>query len=258
MERRPTLAVFKLASCDGCQLALLDCEDELLEVAGAVSIENFLEASSAVGKGPYDLVLVEGSVTTPHDAERIHRVRRQARFLVALGACATGGGIQALRNSADVAGWARSIYADPSAFEVLGKSTPVRDHVPVDFELRGCPVRKEQLLEVVSALLAGRRPQVPSYSVCIECKRRGTPCVMVARSLPCLGPVTQAGCGAICPSYHRGCYACFGPMEAPNTASLAALWSGLGAGEPDVARSFRSFHAADDAFRRESEAHGQG
>jgi coenzyme F420-reducing hydrogenase gamma subunit len=256
MEKaRPKLAVFKFASCDGCQLSLLDCEDELLALAGAVSIDNFLEASRAVGKGPWDLVLVEGSITTPHDAERIHRVRRQAKFLVTIGACATAGGIQALRNYRDVAEFAKAVYASPQFLEVLGKSTPIRDHVFVDFELRGCPIRKEQLLEVVSAFLAGRKPVTPASSVCLECKRLGTPCVMVARGTPCLGPVTQAGCGAICPSYHRGCYACFGPMESPNTSALAGLWRELGVSEADVGRAFRSFNASAEAFRKESELH---
>ena len=257
MEKvRPKLAVFKFASCDGCQLSLLDCEDELLAVAGAVAIDNFLEASSAAGKGPWDLVLVEGSITTPHDAERIHRIRRQAKFLVTIGACATAGGVQALRNFADVAEYAKAVYASPQFLEVLGKSTPIRDHVFVDFELRGCPIAKPQLLEVVSAFLAGRKPVTPASSVCLECKRRGTPCVTVAHGTPCLGPVTQAGCGAICPSYHRGCYACFGPMESPNTSSLAALWESLGVPPAGVGRAFRSFNASAEAFRKESELHG--
>ena len=252
---KPTLAVFKFASCDGCQLSLLDCEDELLAVAGAVSIDNFLEASRAVGKGPWDLVLVEGSITTPHDAERIHQIRRKARFLVTIGACATAGGIQSLRNFADVREYAKVVYASPQFLEVLGKSTPIRDHVFVDFELRGCPIAKPQLLEVVSAFLAGRKPVTPASSVCLECKRRGTPCVMVARGIPCLGPVTQAGCDALCPSWGRGCFACFGPMESPNTASLADLWGGLGVPPAELVRAFRSFNASAEAFRKESELH---
>ena len=256
METRPTLAIFKLASCDGCQLALLDCEDELLAVAGAVEIDKFPEASRAAGKGPWDLVLVEGSVTTPHDAERIHGIRRRAKFLVTIGACATAGGIQALRNFGDVADFAKAVYASPQHLDVLGKSTPIRDHVFVDFELRGCPVSKAQLLEVVSAFLAGRKPQIPQFSVCLECKRRGTTCVMVARGLPCLGPVTQAGCGAICPAYHRGCYGCFGPMETPNTPALAGLLAEAGLPSADIGRAFRSFNAGAEAFRKESELHG--
>jgi coenzyme F420-reducing hydrogenase gamma subunit len=257
VRKKPTLAVFKFASCDGCQLSLLDCEDELIAVAAEMEIANFLEASRAVAKGPYDLTLVEGSITTPHDAERIHQIRRASRTLVAIGACATAGGIQALRNSRDVAELARAVYPSPETIEALGKSTPIVDHVFVDFELRGCPVKKEQLVGLLSAWLNGRSLEVDSSSVCLECKRRGTPCVMVAAGTPCLGPVTHAGCGAICPSYRRGCYGCFGPMESANTASMAKVWQGHGAEAPDLVRAFRSFNAGAEPFRRESEIHEQ-
>ncbi|HUU12900.1 MAG TPA: oxidoreductase [Terriglobia bacterium] len=253
--RKPKLAVWKFSSCDGCQLSLLDCEDELLAVAGAVEIANFPEASSAVVKGPYDLSLVEGSVTTQHDAERIHLVRRASKFLVTIGACATAGGIQALRNFKDVKEFISIVYATPQYISSLNKSTPIADHVLVDFELRGCPVNKYQLVEVLSAFLNGRKPNTPAHSVCVECKQRGTVCVMVARGTPCLGPVTHAGCGAICPAYDRGCYGCFGPMETPNTESLGAQWVQLGVKEPDLVRAFRSFNAYAEAFRKASEAH---
>jgi len=252
---KPKLAVWKFASCDGCQLSLLDCEDELLAVTDQVEISNFAEASRAVVKGPYDLSLVEGSVTTPHDAERIHQIRRASKFLITIGACATAGGIQALRNFKDVRDFTSLVYATPQYIQTLNKSTPIVDHVRVDFELHGCPINKNQLVEVLSAFLNGRKPNTPAYSVCVECKRHGTVCVMVARGTPCLGPVTHAGCGALCPSYNRGCYGCFGPMETPNTGSLAAGWVRLGATDPDLVRAFRGFNAYAEAFRRESEAH---
>jgi coenzyme F420-reducing hydrogenase gamma subunit len=253
---RKTLAVWKFASCDGCQLSILDCEDELLVLAGALRIANFTEASSAVVAGPYDLSLVEGSITTAHDAERIREVRAQSRTLVTIGACATAGGIQALRNFADVDDYRRIVYARPDYIATLATSTPIAQHVKVDFELRGCPVDKRQLLEVVGAFLHQRKPVVATESVCTECKRRGNPCVMVARGTPCLGPVTQAGCGAICPSYARGCYGCFGPMESPNTAALAAQLQRLGLGEAELVRLFRTFNAGAAAFRTEGERHG--
>jgi sulfhydrogenase subunit delta len=252
---KPKLAVLKFASCDGCQLSLLDCEDELLAVAGAVEIANFPEASRAVVKGPYDICLVEGSITTPHDAERIHQVRRASRFLITIGACATAGGIQALRNFKDVRDFTSLVYATPQYIQTLNKSTPIVDHVRVDYELHGCPINKRQLVEVLSAFLNGRRPNIPPHSVCTECKRNGTVCVMVAHGTPCLGPVTHAGCGALCPSYARGCYGCYGPMESPNTAALAKGWVQLGAKEPDLLRAFRSYNSYAEAFRRESEAH---
>ena len=255
-RRKPKLAVWKFASCDGCQLSLLDCEDELLAVAGEMEISNFVEASRAVVKGPYDLSLVEGSITTSHDVERIHQVRRASKRLVTIGACATSGGIQALRNFKNVNEFLRIVYARPAYIDTLSKSTPIADHVLVDFELRGCPINKHQLIEVISAFLRDRRPNISPHSVCVECKRRGTVCVMVAHGTPCLGPVTHAGCGAICPAYNRGCYGCYGPKETPNTASLAEWFSGpLGVSEPDIVRTFRGFNACAAPFCKESEAH---
>jgi coenzyme F420-reducing hydrogenase gamma subunit len=244
VPRKPKLAVWKFASCDGCQLSLLDCEDELLGLAGEIELAYFPEATRAAVKGPYDLSLVEGSVTTPHDAERIREVRRASRSLVTIGACATAGGIQALRNFADVADFVSAVYASPEYVSTLATSTPISAHVPVDFELHGCPINKRQLLEVVTALLHGRRPGIPSTSVCTECKARGTVCVMVAHGTPCLGPVTHAGCGALCPSYNRGCYGCFGPMETPNTVSLTRRLRVLGLGDSDVDRVYRTFNVA--------------
>ncbi|MEU5313547.1 oxidoreductase [Streptomyces sp. NPDC021562] len=251
---RPTLAVWKFASCDGCQLTLLDCEDELLALADRLRIDHFLEMTSAeggtdgerahqAGRGPYDLSLVEGSITTPEDAERIRHVRRVSRYLVTIGACATAGGIQALRDFADVDEFLAAVYARPEYISTLGTSTPISAHVPVDFELRGCPIDRRQLLEVITAYLAGRKPRIPSHSVCFECKRRGTTCVTVAHGTPCLGPVTHAGCGAICPAYGRGCYGCFGPSPQPNLRSMVAQLHRDGMSERDIQRVFRTFNA---------------
>ncbi|HEX8977012.1 MAG TPA: hypothetical protein VF781_10905 [Solirubrobacteraceae bacterium] len=249
---RPSLAVWKFASCDGCQLSLLDLEDELLEVAEQLRIAHFTEASSATVEGPYDISLVEGSITTPHDAQRIREVRASSRALITIGACATAGGIQALRNFADVEEFTRVVYASPDYISTLADSTPISAHVPVDFELRGCPINKHQLLEVISAHLAHRRARVRAHSVCLECKRRGTVCVMVAHGTPCLGPVTHAGCGALCPAYDRGCYGCYGPKETPNTESLNTA-SGLS--DPDLVRIYRTFNAGAEDFRAASQAH---
>jgi sulfhydrogenase subunit delta len=255
-RRKPRVAVWKFASCDGCQLTMLDCEDELLDIAGAIDIAYFPEATRSRVSGRYDLSLVEGSVTTLHDAERIRDVRARSAALVTIGACATAGGIQGLRNFADVADYASVVYANPDYIETLADSTPIAEHVPVDFELRGCPISKHQLLEVISAFLTGRRPVVPTHSVCVECKLRGNTCVMVADGIPCLGPVTQTGCGAICPAYRRGCYGCYGPMESPNTAALARQAKALGMDSGELQRVFRTFNAAAPAFRAESERHG--
>jgi sulfhydrogenase subunit delta len=254
-NRKPRLAVWKFASCDGCQLSLLDCEDELLAVAGAVDIAYFLEATRGAVRGHYDLSLVEGSVTTVSDAARIQDVRARSRTLVTIGACATAGGIQALRNWADVKEYASVVYARPDYIQTLATSTAIADHVAVDFELRGCPISKRQLLEVISAMLAGRRPVTPPHSVCIECKLKGNVCVMVALGTPCLGPVTHAGCGAICPSYNRGCYGCYGPMETPNTLSLSDGLHKLGMDERGLMQVYRTFNANAGPFREESDRH---
>ncbi|GHE13484.1 oxidoreductase [Streptomyces alanosinicus] len=257
-DPRPTLAVWKFASCDGCQLTLLDCEDELLGLTERVRIDHFLEMTPAegadgerarlAGRGPYDLSLVEGSITTAEDAERIQHVRRISRYLVTIGACATAGGIQALRNFTDVDEFLDAVYAQPEYIGTLETSTPISAHVPVDFELRGCPIDRRQLLEVITAHLAGRRPQISSHSVCFECKRRGTTCITVAHGTPCLGPVTHAGCGAICPAFGRGCYGCFGPMSKPNLRSMVAQLRHDGMSERDIQRVFRTFNAASPEY----------
>ncbi|MFC1563577.1 oxidoreductase [candidate division KSB1 bacterium] len=254
-DNLPKLAVWKFASCDGCQLSLLDCEDELLGVTERIEIAYFPEATRTVIKGPYDISLVEGSITTPHEAEAIQKVRRMSKFLITIGACATAGGIQALRNFQDVKKFVTDVYASPQYISTLRKSAPITDHVLVDFELRGCPVCKYQLLEVLNAYLNGRKPNTPRYSLCIECKRLGNICVMVTQGIPCLGPVTQAGCGALCPSFYRGCYGCFGPNESPNTSSLSERFSEFDVEDEDILRLFRGFNAYAEPFRKESEAH---
>jgi sulfhydrogenase subunit delta len=258
--RNPKLAVWKFTSCDGCQLSLLNLEDDLLAIADRLTIAYFKEATRAEIKGPYDLSLVEGSVSTPEQIEHIKKVRRSSKLLVTIGTCATSGGIQALRNFADVNEYLRLVYPEPQHLETLATSTPIREHVPVDLELQGCPISKSQLLGVVSAYLHGGRLHLPGHSVCMECKRAGNICVLVARGLPCLGPVTRAGCGALCPSYHRACYGCFGPKETPNTESLAGWFEKMfHLSEPDLVRLFRQFYTNAEAFRAESERHaGRG
>lgn len=253
-KKRPKLAVWKFASCDGCQLTLLDCEDELLSIAQALDIAYFPEATRHFAKGPYDLSLVEGSITTPHDKERIQEVRRSSKHLVTIGACATSGGIQALRNFEKVSEFASIVYASPQYIKTLETSTAISTHVKVDFELQGCPISKAQLLEVISAYLTGRKPQIPQHTVCMTCKEEGTVCVMVTRGTPCLGPITQAGCGAICPKHYRGCYSCYGPKENANPASLLA-WNEtqLKTSQQDSLRMLRGFHAGHSTFSKACE-----
>lgn len=260
---RPRLAVYKFASCDGCQLSVLNLEDELLALGQALDLAYFPEASSRMGKGPFDIVLVEGSITTPEDARRIAIVREQAKVLITIGACATAGGIQALRNWTDVEAFKQAVYPSPDYIHSLSTSTPIAEHVRVDYELWGCPIDKEQLLRVITDLLAGVRPHLPTHSVCLECKRQGNVCVLVAKGVPCLGPVTKTGCGAICPRMGRDCYGCFGPAEGaslgpgrpPNTASLAGHFHrDLHLIPVEVVRRFRGINGYVQPFKTESEA----
>lgn len=246
---RPRLGVFKFASCDGCQLSLLNLEDELLLLSERVEIAHFLEATSRVDEGPLDVALVEGSVTTAHDVERIRAVRERTAVLVTIGACATSGGIQALRNLADVEEWKAHVYPHPEWISALPTSTPISDHVKVDHQIQGCPVNGTQVLRVLGRLLLGAAPDLPVASVCMECKRRGNPCVIVTRGIPCLGPVTRAGCGALCPSLGRDCYACFGPAADPNPLSLVRSFEAAGMSQADAARRLRGINGWRREFR---------
>lgn len=250
--RRPRIAVWKFASCDGCQLSFLAARDELLPMAQEVDVAYFLEVGRAHPEGRFAVSFVEGSITTEHDAERIRHVREVSDVLVTIGACATAGGIQALRNTRDVVQLREAVYARPDWIETLQTSTAIAEHVPVDLELRGCPVETDQLIEVVSATLAGRRPVLPTHSVCEDCKLRGVVCVAVADGLPCLGPVTMAGCGARCPAFGRACYGCFGPSETANTPALADHLLAVGHHAPELVRLFRTFNADAPAFRQEA------
>lgn len=250
MTDRPKLAVFKFTSCDGCQVSLLNLDEEFLMLSDRVEVAFFLEATSRVDAGPYDVALVEGSISTPADVERIQRVREQSRTLITIGACATSGGIQALRNVADVEAWKQQIYPRPDWIAALATSTPIADHVRVDAEIQGCPVNKEQVLRVVLRALLGATSDLPGASVCMECKRAGHPCVVVTKGAPCLGPVTRAGCGALCPSLGRDCYACFGPSDDPNVEALADHLIRSGSSRRDVALRLRGVAGWRKEFRK--------
>ena len=246
---KPRVAVFKLSSCDGCQLQLLDAEEALLDIAGALDIVHFREARSLSEAGPYDVTLVEGSISTPDQVEEIRSIREASRFLVTIGACATAGGIQALRNWSGAGDPVRVVYPSPEYIRSLATSTPVSDHVRVDLELPGCPVDRGQLLGTIAALLTGTLPRLSTSSVCVECKRRGFVCVLVAKGEPCLGPVTRTGCGALCPAFGRACYGCFGPCQPPNARSLAHRFEDLRLTPTEVAARFRFINGWAPALR---------
>ena len=263
ISHRPSLAVCKFTSCDGCQLNVLNLEDELLALGDAIDIAYFPEASSRMSSGPYEIVLIEGSITTPEDASRIAEIRNQATILITIGACATAGGIQALRNWGNIEAFKQAVYPSPTFIQSLSTSTPISEHVQVDYELWGCPIDRYQLLNVLTNLLAGIEPRIPTHSVCLDCKRQGHVCVLVAKSLPCLGPVTRTGCGSLCPQMGRECYGCFGPAEQasqspgipPNTSSLAQHFHQQFQIIPqDIVRLFRGINGYVRPFREESDA----
>jgi sulfhydrogenase subunit delta len=248
--QKPKLAVYKFSSCDGCQLTILNLEDELLDLAEAVDIAYFLEATRTEKPGPYDIGIVEGSVTTPHEVERIKQIRENVRVLISLGTCATAGGIQALRNFVKASDLAERVYAHPEYLKYLDTATAISEHVQVDLEIWGCPVSKKTVVEMLTALLQGRRPNFPPSPVCLECKRNGTVCVEIAQGIPCMGPVVHGGCGALCPANGRGCYGCFGPSSAANFTSLVNINQSLERFPGESLLLIRNFSGYAPAFRK--------
>jgi sulfhydrogenase subunit delta len=246
---RPRVAVAKFASCDGCQLTLLNLEEQLIEIVSRYDIVEFPEATSRHSPGPYDVVFVEGSISAPEHLDQIKALRKQARLLVTIGACATSGGIQALRNWADHDAFRAAVYEHPEWIESLAMATPISEHVKVDAELRGCPIDAGQLLEVLTAVLVGRRPQIREEAVCRECKRKGIVCIVVARGEACMGPMTAAGCDALCPTYGRGCYGCFGARTGVNAKAWSDYMQAEGRPPEEVWRLFAGFTAYSEPFR---------
>jgi sulfhydrogenase subunit delta len=251
--KKPTVAVYKFSSCDGCQLGLLNLEDELLDIVGLVEFAYFLEARRQVLPGPYDIGLVEGSISTEEEAERIKKIRQECKTLIAIGTCATAGGVQALRNFGNLEQLTETVYQHPEYIHALPTSTAITDHVPVDFELWGCPINKYQAVEVIAALLHNRKPNLPEYSVCLECKRAGNTCVWVASGTPCLGPITRAGCGAICPHMNRGCYGCFGPCPTAEVDAFAPLLKDIERYPGEAVHLLRKIGGYAPAYRQAAE-----
>jgi len=251
-EMKPRVAVHKFASCDGCQLAFLNAGEDLLHLASLIHLVHFAEAGPVDPDAKVDIAFVEGSITTPHDLDRIQRIRDNSHYLITIGACATAGGLQALRNYASSEQWISEIYAKPEYIQALETSTAIREHVRVDFELWGCPINTKQLLIVIRDLLSNIQPHIREEKVCMECKRQNNVCVMVTRGIPCMGPVTQTGCGAICPHVGRDCYACFGPAENSNVDSLARRFSGLGLLPDDILRRFRFINTEAPIYQKEA------
>lgn len=226
--KKPRVGVFKLTSCDGCQLSILNMEEDLLKILDYFDLAYFNEATGLPLRGQFDIGIVEGSISTDRQKNELLEIRERTRFLMTIGACATAGGLQALRNWANIDDFKESIYPSPDLLDALPTSTPVSEHVYVDYELWGCPINKDALCETLVSLLIGKRPVIPAYSLCMDCKMQGITCIIVSRGQPCLGPITRAGCGVLCPSMDRACYGCFGPKEGANIASLLGRFEEIG------------------------------
>ncbi len=242
------VAVHKFTSCDGCQLSFLNLGEDLLTLTELVEIVHFAEAGPVDPDAPVDIAFIEGSISTPDEQLRIERIRNNSKFLVTIGACATAGGLQALRNFQDSGDWLPAIYAEPQHIQTLELVTPIRDHVKVDLELWGCPVDSRQVVAAIRSLLFGVLPTKETDKVCMECKRQQTVCVLVTDKIPCMGAVTLSGCGALCPRFGRDCYGCYGPSEHPNTESLGQRFTGLGLLSYQISRRFLSFNNHSPAF----------
>jgi sulfhydrogenase subunit delta len=254
MASKPKLAVHKFSSCDGCQLAFLNLGEDLLTLADRVELVHFAEAGPCNPDLPVDIAMVEGSVSTPDEAQRIRRIRAGSKLLISIGACATSGGLQALRNRAREGDWRADIYAHPEAIESLRQVSPLKDHVRVDFELWGCPITSAQLVATLNALLEGLPPTQSHAKLCLECKRHQQVCVWISRREPCLGPLTMAGCGALCPAFGRACYGCFGPSETPRADAVGGYLEGLGLSPEQARQRLHLIHSNAAEWRQDQPA----
>lgn len=251
MMQKPRVSVHKFSSCDGCQLALLNAGDALFQLTELVEFVHFAEAGFIDPEARnIDIAFIEGSVSTPDELTRIQAIRAHATYLITIGACATAGGVQALRNAANHAAWLRSIYPSPAFVASLKTSSAIAKHVKVDLEIWGCPVNTQQVIDVIRSLLYGTNPKISRDAVCHECKRQGHVCVVVTKKEPCMGPVTRTGCGALCPSVGRGCYACYGPSENPNTMALGQHFQTQGVKAARIAQQFLHINSQAPAFQR--------
>ncbi|MFZ9035530.1 MAG: sulfhydrogenase subunit delta [Francisellaceae bacterium] len=255
LPQKLTLAVHKFSSCDGCQLAFINDGVNLLKLAGLVDIKHFAEAGAVDEDAVVDIAIIEGSVNTRHDVDRIKKIRANSGYIIAMGACATTGGIQALRNNASVDEfniWIKDVYpqhSDVVAKEELDTAKPVSAYIDVDFEIAGCPVSSQQMFAAVRQLLFTVEPEKTVDPVCTTCKHRGITCVMVARGEPCLGPVTADGCDALCPSINRGCYGCYGVAKFANFTAMTNKLKQMGFSEAEIARKYHFINNQQQGFK---------
>jgi len=245
-----TLAVHKFTSCDGCQLAFLNAGEKLLTLFDLTEITHFAEAGQVNLEKKVDVAIIEGSISTPEEKIRINKIRQNSKFVITIGACATSGGLQALRNITNSEEWVKSIYTNPEHIKTLKTSTAISEHIKVNSEIWGCPVNTEQVLDAIRSLLSNATPRIKHDSVCIECKRKGNVCVLITKKQPCMGPVTQTGCGALCPTLGRACYACYGPKENSNSISLGRQFEKFGFKQESISQQFSHINNNSIEFKK--------
>ena len=250
---KPKIAIYKFASCSGCQLVFLNCENELLDLLGAVDISYFVEAKRDNAPGPYDIGFVEGAITCPEEVERIMEVRKQCKVLVAMGACAVTGGLPSLKNWKRLPAIKSEVYPQPELISTLETAYGVDAYVRVDAYLKGCPISKAELLELVVSSLMGKTPNLRAHAVCVECKLNENVCLLTTQGAACMGPVTSAGCGALCPTNGRACYGCYGPSNDANTPSMGEIFERLGLSRSEIVRKFRYFAGTQEPFKKGAE-----
>jgi len=239
--RKPKVGIFKCTACAGCQFQLIYFIEHLKEVLGAIDIVyGKMETESEKVNGPFDVALIEGAVTEAEQADQLKVVRRNSKYLVPIGSCAVNGGIPAIKNMSPELEVQTRVYEDISPMHSM-RAHAVSEYVPVDALLRGCPVGERDLYELVASLLLDRKPNMVEHCVCVECKMKGNPCLLVTERVPCMGPVTNGGCGAMCPSNARACYACWGPMANANSTALARRFEEIGLPPDEIVRRFSLF-----------------
>lgn len=214
---KPRVAFFSFSSCEGCQLVVLTIEEQLLELVNLIDIVSFREAMSEKSDD-YDIAFVEGSITTTAEIERIKKIRNTAKVIIALGACATIGGINCLKNQYEMDKVKNIVYGKMADNYDTIPARPIESVIKVDYWIQGCPIDKDEFIEVTKAILLGKKPRIPEYPVCVECQMKENVCLF-EKGMICLGPVTRAGCKAICPTYNDGCVGCRGLIEDPNLSS---------------------------------------
>jgi coenzyme F420-reducing hydrogenase gamma subunit len=251
IKKKPQIAIHKFTGCAGCQLEFLHLEESFIKLLDLFDISYWVMVKRHNSEGPWDISLVEGGISTPEEIREIKEIRKKSKIVVAFGDCAITGCIPSIRNWMPQMEAETKTYPDTSMIhstKILG----IGEYVRVDMNLRGCPPHRDTILEILKAILLNTRPRLRQHPVCVECKLKDNECLITSKKIPCMGPVISAGCGAICPSLHRPCEGCYGPMSNPNPESLAAIFRELGLSEDAITRRFRKYAGMTPEFRQEA------